>query len=95
MQLQNQVALVTGGALRIGRAICEALAAQGCGVVIHCHRSVAEARALAARLAAQGVRAWVARRHLQHERDCELLIAQAWRAAGRLDCLVNNAAVFL
>ena len=48
VELTDRVALVTGGAVRIGRAIVEALAAQGCGVVIHYHTSAAAARALAA-----------------------------------------------
>jgi NAD(P)-dependent dehydrogenase (short-subunit alcohol dehydrogenase family) len=39
--------LVTGGARRIGAAICRRFAAEGWHVVIHCNRSLAEARALA------------------------------------------------
>jgi NAD(P)-dependent dehydrogenase (short-subunit alcohol dehydrogenase family) len=45
-----RTAIVTGGARRIGREICEALAADGWHLLIHCHRSVDEAKALAARL---------------------------------------------
>lgn len=48
MPLRNQTAIVTGGAKRIGAALVRALAADGWHVVIHCHRSQAEADALAA-----------------------------------------------
>ncbi|MEN8720167.1 MAG: SDR family oxidoreductase [Oceanococcaceae bacterium] len=44
------LAVVTGGAKRIGRVVCEALHATGHDVLIHCHRSQADADALAARL---------------------------------------------
>mgnify|MGYP001130784183 CR=1 FL=1 len=94
MELEGKVALVTGGAVRIGRAICEALAAEGCDVVIHCRRSAAQARALAARLRRRGVRSWVVRLDLRGQRDCERLLRRAWSAAGGVDCLINNAAVF-
>lgn len=45
-----RTALVTGGAKRIGAALCRALAADGWHVAIHCNRSVDEARQLAAEL---------------------------------------------
>ncbi|MGQ0559965.1 MAG: SDR family NAD(P)-dependent oxidoreductase [Sphingosinicella sp.] len=45
-----RTAIVTGGARRIGAALCRALAADGWHLLIHCHRSVAEAQALAAEL---------------------------------------------
>lgn len=48
------IALVTGGAKRIGAALAAALAEDGFRVAIHCHRSRAEADALAARLAQSG-----------------------------------------
>jgi NAD(P)-dependent dehydrogenase (short-subunit alcohol dehydrogenase family) len=45
-----RTAIVTGGARRIGAALCRALAADGWHLVIHCHRSVGEAEALAGEL---------------------------------------------
>lgn len=94
MTLLGKTALVTGGAVRIGRAIVEALAAEGCRVVIHCDRSVAAAERL--RLAVQRAKgqAWVVREHLDGQAACERLMAAAVAAAGRVDILVNNAAVF-
>ncbi len=94
MKKQSRVALVTGGAVRIGRAICEALAGDGFDVVIHCNRSVKEACTLAARIRRRGVRAWVVEQVLDDERSCVQLIRRALDEAGRLDVLVNNAAIF-
>jgi NAD(P)-dependent dehydrogenase (short-subunit alcohol dehydrogenase family) len=47
---QPRTAIVTGGARRIGAALCRALAADGWHLLIHCNRSEAEAAALAAEL---------------------------------------------
>src|SRR5450759_5160685 len=92
MELTGRVALVTGGAVRIGRAIVEALAAQGCGVAIHCQTSVAAARALAAGVRTAGGRAWVLRGALNGADDGARLLRKARLLAGRLDIVVNNAA---
>ncbi len=94
MRLHGKTALITGGAVRIGRAICEALAAQGCNVVIHCSRSLLAADNLAKRLRGRDVKAWVVKEAIDSEADCRSLMAAALRQAGRLDILVNNAAVF-
>lgn len=85
MKLQGQVALVTGGAVRIGAAICRALAAEGARVIIQYRRSKNEALALAKELGGEAVQS-----DLDSETTCERLMSRA----GRLDILVNNAAVF-
>ena len=94
MRLRGRTALVTGGAVRVGRAICEALAAEGCHLVIHCNRSLPAAEELAARLRREGVKAWIVREAIDSEADCRALMASARKQAGTLDILVNNAAVF-
>jgi NAD(P)-dependent dehydrogenase (short-subunit alcohol dehydrogenase family) len=94
MKLEGQTALVTGGAVRIGRAIVEALAERGCRVVVHYHRSGAAALRLVAELRRQGREAWAVGGPLGTERAAEALLARAWRVAGRVDTLVNNAAGF-
>ena len=94
MELYGKTALVTGGAVRIGRAICEALAASGVNVVIHYWQSRSAAEALRARLRKSGVRAWLVKAELQSEDACVGLISDAVKAAGRFEILVNNAAVF-
>lgn len=93
-QLDGCVALVTGGAVRIGNAIAHALADEGCGVVVHYRNSAKEAEALCRALHAKGVEAWRVRGNLARASDCERLIQEAGEKAGRLDVLINNAAVF-
>jgi NAD(P)-dependent dehydrogenase (short-subunit alcohol dehydrogenase family) len=94
MDLSGKTILVTGGAVRIGRCICEKLAEAGARVVIHCRHSGHEARELADSLKAGGHPAWVVQEDLDSEAGCEAVIAQAFALAGGLDGLVNNASVF-
>lgn len=86
--------MVTGGAVRVGRAIVERLTAEGYAVVIHCHRSRREAGRLAAVLRARGTAAAVTSGALTSQAACERVVRDAHRAFGRLDLLVNSAAVF-
>ncbi|WP_316152521.1 SDR family oxidoreductase [Cupriavidus sp. BIC8F] len=88
------VALVTGGARRLGRAIALELAAQGWDVAVHCHRSVDEAEALAAQIRALGRRAAVLRADLADEAATGRLVADCTAALGVPTCLVNNASLF-
>ncbi len=91
---RNRVALVTGGAIRMGAAIAEELAKAGWNVVVHANRSHAEAEALCARLRLQGVRAWAVTADLGCSHAAEKVIAGTLKLTGRLDALVNNAALF-
>jgi len=93
LNLKGKRALVTGGAVRLGHCICEALAARGCDVAVHYHRSAAEARALVARLAATGVQAFCVQGDLADESVCQRVMADA-AAQGRVDILINSASVF-
>lgn len=88
------VALVTGGAVRIGRAICERLAQEGYGVAIHARRSGELAEALAAEIVGRGGRAVVARADLADARSVRRLIGQATAPLGPVALLVNNASEF-
>lgn len=89
-----RVALVTGAGRRIGAAIARELSAQGWAVIIHCQRSVGEARALAAELEARGGSACVVTGALDGAAAAKRLYARASRCYGRIDCVVNNAALF-
>lgn len=94
MELAGKRVLVTGGAVRIGRGICEALAARGCHLAIHCRDSSDEATGLAERVRSDGGTAVVVQAALDVEATCREVVDEAWAALGGLDALVNNAAVF-
>jgi NAD(P)-dependent dehydrogenase (short-subunit alcohol dehydrogenase family) len=86
---------VTGGAKRIGAAIVRDLAAHGFAVAIHCNRSVNEARALGAEIAAAGGHATVVQGDLADAADVARIVPEAVAALGPLTVLVNNASVFI
>lgn len=84
------VALVTGGAKRIGAAICRELAAAGATVVVHAHASIAEAEALARELGGAVVVG-----DLADESVAEgLLVAAAAAAGAPVRYVVHNASRF-
>lgn len=88
------VALVTGAARRLGRVIALSLARHGWDVAVHCHRSLAEAEAVAAEIAALGRRSVVLQADLADEAATLQLIERCREALGTPTCLVNNASLF-
>jgi NAD(P)-dependent dehydrogenase (short-subunit alcohol dehydrogenase family) len=86
-------ALITGGGRRIGRAIALALSQAGFGIVVHAHRSRAEAERLAGEVVAAGGRASVVMADLADPAAVRGLVPAAG-AFGPLTLLVNNAASF-
>ena len=87
-------ALVTGGAKRIGRAICLELAAAGFDLAIHHRDSGDEAEELAREIEAMGRRAACLSVDLADGIATHALIGRAAEALGPLSVLVNNASVF-
>jgi pteridine reductase len=93
--LNGKSALVTGGARRVGAAICRRLHAAGAGVVVHCHHSVADAQALVQELnGRRAASAVLVQADLLAPGALPQLAQQAQAAFGRLDVLVNNASSF-
>lgn len=88
------VALVTGAARRIGRAIALELAAQGWALALHHRQSLDEVQALAAELAQAGTPVRVLAADLADESQTRSLAADVVRAFGRWDAVVNNASLF-
>ena len=93
--LEGKVALVTGGSRRVGRAIVLALAGRGADVVVHYNRGEQEAQECASAVRALGVRVALLQADLSVVAECEALPARAHAAFGRLDIVVNSAAVML
>lgn len=94
MQLRDRVALVTGGARRIGRATALRLARAGCHVAIHHHTSAADAASCAEQCRAAGVRAETFACDLADSDAASGLPVAVAKRFGRLDVLVNNASIF-
>ena len=92
--LEDRVALVTGGAARLGAEICRTLASAGAIVAIHCHRSIAAAEDLVEEIEADGGEAFVVQGDLAQDEDRSALVDAVIDRAGRLDILVNNASIF-
>ncbi len=92
MELSGKVALVTGAARRLGRAIALTLAAEGADVVLHVHSSSGED--LAREIATMGRQAWRVRADLSCPAEAYRLSRTVETLTGRVDILVNNAAVF-
>ena len=88
------VALVTGAARRIGRAIALELGRAGHDVLVHCNRSTADGETLVAELGELGARGVIAQADLTDPAQVDALADAALGALGRVDVLVNNAAVF-
>ena len=93
--MHDRAVLVTGAARRIGAAIARRLHASGARVALHCHRSRAEAEALATEL--NGARAGscvVVQGDLLDVAGLPRIVEESAGAFGRLDALVNNASSF-
>lgn len=86
----GRVALVTGSAKRLGRALALRLAAEGCRVAVHYRRSAAEARQVVAEIAALGGEADAFAADVTDEAACKGLVEAVVARFGALHVLVNN-----
>ena len=91
--LQGHVAIVTGSARNIGRAIAHALAEAGAALVVNARSSAAEAEAVVQEIRNRGGQAVAKIADVGQPEQAASLIDAAVQAFGRLDILVNNAAV--
>ncbi|MBI1748519.1 MAG: SDR family oxidoreductase [Acidobacteria bacterium] len=95
MELNGKIALVTGAARRVGKVIALTLARGGAHVAITYNHSEKEARATVAEIEALGVRCLALQVNLSQSGAVDKMAALALERFGRVDILVNNAAVFL
>lgn len=94
MEIKDKIALVTGGAVRIGRSLCEMLAREDVEVFCHYNRSDNEARQLREVLTAKGFRLHLYQADLTDINSVETMVREIIKKKGRLDILINNAAIF-
>jgi 3-oxoacyl-[acyl-carrier protein] reductase len=93
MALEQRVAIVTGGGKGIGKHYCRGLAAQGAAIVV-AEIDPAAAETTAAELRAAGHRALEVPTDVSDEASVKAMVARTIETFGRVDILVNNAAIF-
>jgi NAD(P)-dependent dehydrogenase (short-subunit alcohol dehydrogenase family) len=92
VRLGGRVAVVTGGARHIGAAYCRKLAEEGAAVVI---ADILDGEPVANEIRAAGGKALALTVDVSNEADTDRMAAEAVKAFGRIDILVNNAAIFI
>lgn len=94
MELIGKIAVVTGGAKRVGRAIALELAKKGTHLLLHYHTSLDEAQKTAAQIRAYGVRCELIQADLSQTRDIEKMTQMIQEKNMSVDILVNSASLF-
>jgi len=94
VDIEGKIALVTGAAKRVGRCIALALAERGAELVVHYHTSEREAHEVLALVKKLGGKPVAARADLAVSAEIGAMVDTAMRAFGRIDILVNSAAIF-
>jgi 3-oxoacyl-[acyl-carrier protein] reductase len=94
LDLENKVALVTGGSRGLGAAICVALAAEGARVAVNYRTERVKAQGVVERIASAG-RGWAGAfaGDVAEEASVSALFRAVQAACGRIDILVNNAGI--
>src|SRR2546423_5852901 len=92
-ELSGHVALVTGAGRNIGRAMAKALAAGGAAVIANVRSNKAEADQVVAEIVRDGDKAIAAVADVGDEKAVIAMVAEAVKQLGRIDYLVNNAAL--
>lgn len=90
----KKIALITGAARRLGRAIALGMAADGWDIVVHYRTSASEARSTVADIERTGQRAALIDADLTDESDTAHLLERANALLGPINCVVNNASLF-
>jgi NAD(P)-dependent dehydrogenase (short-subunit alcohol dehydrogenase family) len=94
MELENSVILITGGAVRVGRAITLELATAGATLFCHYNKSKREAQSLKSEILHMGGNIHLIQGDLSRISDAEGMVDTVFEQAKRIDVLINNAALF-
>lgn len=92
MRLGGKVAIVTGGARHIGAVYARRFASEGAAVVI---ADILDGDSIVCQIESSGGQALALKVDVSKEEDTQRMAAEAVRAFGRIDILVNNAAIFI
>ena len=91
--LENKVAIVTGAARGIGRAIALALASEGAMVIVNCSSSVEQAQEVVAQIESEGGQADTYQCDVADAKGVETMFDDVLTKYGKIDILVNNAGI--
>lgn len=94
MKLKGKTALITGGAIRIGKAISTELAKNGVNIAMHYHRSKSEALHLQKELRGKGVKVELFKADISDLESIPVFFEEVNKTFPQIDILVNNAGVF-
>ena len=94
MELEGKVAIVTGGAVRLGKALALALAEQGVRLAIHYGSSAGPAEAVVEEIKAMGSDAIAIQADLSQPAETRSIVERVVAHFGQVDVLVNSAAIF-
>src|SRR5438132_4685409 len=93
-KLTGKVAVVTGASKGIGAAIAKHLADEGASVVVNYASSKEGAERVVGEITGKGGKALAVQANVAKQADIKRLFAEAQKAFGRLDVLVNNAGIY-
>src|ERR1700719_1635761 len=93
-KLERKVAIVTGASKGIGAGIANALAGEGAAVVVNYASDHKGAERVVREITGKGGKAIAVQGDVAQKSDAQRVVAEAKKAFGRLDVLVNNAGVF-
>jgi 3-oxoacyl-[acyl-carrier protein] reductase len=91
--LKNKVALITGSARGLGKAIAERFAALGADIVVNYSKDKASAEEVISNIGAMGVKVIAIQADVSKVADLERLFAEAKKAFGKIDIVVANAGI--
>lgn len=92
--ISGKTALITGAAVRLGRATALALADCGVNIAIHYNQSTDDASVLNDKLSSFGIKSWLVQADLSVEDELQQLIPRVLDMTGGIDILINNASIF-
>ncbi len=90
----NKNLLITGGSTRIGREIALHFSKKGWNIAIHYFKSSSEAKKLKSIVEENSVKVVLIKADLRNTKQVEKIIPTATKKLGKIDCLINNAALF-
>jgi NAD(P)-dependent dehydrogenase (short-subunit alcohol dehydrogenase family) len=90
---ENKIAIVTGGAAGIGRALCEELGRRGAAAVVVADINNRDAQEVASAIASGGVQGYATHLDVSREEDVQGLVDKTISQHGQLDLIFNNAGI--